>query len=300
MSRASFMGVTLLAADRQLWLGVTHAVLFDTRKFRMKNTKLWPTALACMSIIAALSVLPLSSSSAQAVGDNMIHACYIPSSGMVYRVSAEGVEGLKEECSAKGHIEFSWPAGLPLLGQTCPTGEFVVGVDATGAPVCAAPPVPETRDADDDGWTVKLGDCDDNDPNVHPGLLDGQPGNGVDNDCDGFVDGTTYAECSPYSTCPLGVYPTAVDCHAGPKDIFIRLGGGPLSGFQVEELIVPVDTENGPVLAAVGFETWEASFLVHLNLPIDGIDEQLVAVTLLMNNGNWHGLFQGHFWMICN
>jgi len=64
--------------------------------------------------------------------DVMIHACYIPGSGMIYRISADGVEGLKEDCNAKKHIEFSWPAGLAFAGQTCPPGEFVYGFDASG------------------------------------------------------------------------------------------------------------------------------------------------------------------------
>jgi serine protease len=47
-------------------------------------------------------------------------------------------------------------------------------------------------DADADGWCAEEGDCDDTDATVHPGHNDtrGRWGrNGVDNDCDGVIDG---------------------------------------------------------------------------------------------------------------
>ena len=43
-------------------------------------------------------------------------------------------------------------------------------------------------DEDGDGWTVEDGDCDDADPDVHPGVDD--VCDGLDNDCDGTVDNT--------------------------------------------------------------------------------------------------------------
>jgi serine protease len=47
-------------------------------------------------------------------------------------------------------------------------------------------------DVDGDGWAVENGDCDDNDPHVYPGHHDtkGKWGrDGVDNDCNGLIDG---------------------------------------------------------------------------------------------------------------
>jgi hypothetical protein len=47
-------------------------------------------------------------------------------------------------------------------------------------------------DADSDGWCVEDGDCADHDPNTYPGHNDTNARwgrNGVDNDCNGVIDG---------------------------------------------------------------------------------------------------------------
>jgi hypothetical protein len=45
-------------------------------------------------------------------------------------------------------------------------------------------------DADGDGWTIALGDCNDADAGVSPGANE-IAANGVDDNCDGFIDGAT-------------------------------------------------------------------------------------------------------------
>ncbi|NOY27400.1 MAG: hypothetical protein GXP62_16155 [Oligoflexia bacterium] len=64
------------------------------------------------------------------------------------------------------------------------TGSTAGGSDAggTGSGTTGSQPV----DADDDGWSVDDGDCNDADPNINPGVVDGC--DGVDSDCDGETD----------------------------------------------------------------------------------------------------------------
>ena len=42
-------------------------------------------------------------------------------------------------------------------------------------------------DNDGDGWTINEGDCDDTNPNVHPGAVE-ICDDGIDNDCNGYID----------------------------------------------------------------------------------------------------------------
>jgi hypothetical protein len=42
-------------------------------------------------------------------------------------------------------------------------------------------------DADEDGWTVRAGDCDDADASVHPEAAE-TAGDGIDSNCDGNDD----------------------------------------------------------------------------------------------------------------
>lgn len=68
-------------------------------------------------------------------------------------------------------------------------------------------------DKDGDGWTPAMGDCDDDNPNVHPGMME-IPGNGIDDNCDGFIDSdfdgdgwtTEMGDCDDYDAT---VYPGA-------------------------------------------------------------------------------------------
>jgi hypothetical protein len=112
------------------------------------------------SCAAALSLLLFSTARlpAQTTGDQVIHACYVPLVGLVYRIKAPG---LPTACLARSHVEFEWnaqgpkgdrgetgPAGnLALAGQNCPLGYFVAGYNSTGGLVCRntsgeEPPLP--------------------------------------------------------------------------------------------------------------------------------------------------------------
>lgn len=87
--------------------------------------------LIAVTVAAALLIAP-SAARGQTSGE-VIHACYIPASGTVYRIKAEGAP---DDCRGK-HIEFSWDAHGPA-GQSCPGGEFVTGFAADGSLLCGA------------------------------------------------------------------------------------------------------------------------------------------------------------------
>ncbi|HET9637012.1 MAG TPA: hypothetical protein VFP26_13880 [Gemmatimonadaceae bacterium] len=113
---------------------------------------------------------------AQTTGDDIIHACYIPLVGVVYRIKAPG---LPAACLGKSHVEFQWnsqgikgdrgdpgPAGnLGLSGQNCPVGYFVSGFSSVGALVCRntsgneppiepPPPTPAPSSALNGTWLI--------------------------------------------------------------------------------------------------------------------------------------------------
>jgi hypothetical protein len=50
---------------------------------------------------------------------------------------------------------------------------------------------PLAVDDDNDGFSENAGDCNDSDPAIHPGAVE-VSGNGIDEDCDGTVDGQTW------------------------------------------------------------------------------------------------------------
>lgn len=55
-----------------------------------------------------------SPSASRAIAASTIfHACYVPSSGTVYRIKAPG---LREDCTSTSHVQFSWTDGADAAG----------------------------------------------------------------------------------------------------------------------------------------------------------------------------------------
>ncbi len=80
---------------------------------------------------------------------------------------------------------------IALLPLGCPAaGDDDVADDDSAA---GDDDTTDATDLDGDGWSVADGDCDDGDPGAHPGAAEAC--DGVDNDCDGQVDGFVPEEC---------------------------------------------------------------------------------------------------------
>ncbi len=70
---------------------------------------------------------------------------------------------------------------------------------------------PDTvEDADGDGWTVQQGDCNDDEPTIHPQV--GDVCNGIDDDCDGAVDFGLDRDDDGVFGFNAGLCPSGTDC----------------------------------------------------------------------------------------
>ena len=65
----------------------------------------------------------------------------------------------------------------------------------------------ELTDIDGDNYTMAEGDCDDNNPNIHPGATE-IPGNDIDEDCNGFVSCFIDGDNDGYGSTSI-----AIDCY---------------------------------------------------------------------------------------
>ncbi len=95
-------------------------------------------------------------------------------------------------------------------------------------------------DEDGDGFTVEEGDCDDENPDIHPGATE-VCGNGVDEDCDSLAE-----DCEPEDTDGDGFTVEGGDCNDGNPDI--HPGAVEVCGNGVDEdcngLIEDCDPED--------------------------------------------------------
>ena len=146
------------------------------------NTKRILPRLSVVVGLAALGFLLFVPDTAQAQGP-VLFACYVPNSGVVYRVNPPGSPGqsadLKDACTGEKHILFSWsqvgPQGVPGLsgyerveGATvtvapntlqvatavCPTGKKVLGGGYIFPGGAFSMELTSSRPDSDDTWAV--------------------------------------------------------------------------------------------------------------------------------------------------
>lgn len=123
------------------------------------------------------------------------------------------------------------PAGAVSL-QTPVAGsvaEFGGEVDL----ILSIGPSPDDVDDDVDGFTENQGDCDDDNPEINPGAED-SPGDGIDQDCDGF-DGTALVSS-------LVIEPAQLSLLSGESRM----------------LVVWAEFEDGSARRATGLVDWES------------------------------------------
>jgi hypothetical protein len=147
-----------------------------------------PSAAAVTAAVETQHALKLRNGVLSGQLSAAVSACLSARAITLYR---SGASGSAIVASAQTDINGTWTRAASDL----PNGEYY----ATAAPkevkiqgrkqTCAAATsnsVTIAVDADKDGYTTTLGDCDDASPAIHPGATELL--NGVDDDCDGLVD----------------------------------------------------------------------------------------------------------------
>ena len=95
----------------------------------MRNKVTLPAQLPLAGGFAALALLLFAPETVHAQTD-VLFACYVPNSGVMYRVNPPGSPGqtadLKDDCTGQKHVKFSWGGAEGLSGYERVTQEFTV------------------------------------------------------------------------------------------------------------------------------------------------------------------------------
>jgi len=140
-----------------------------------------PTAQACWPWVVGNTVCP-NGDPIDGVDVSIFRYAstgFPPCDAAAYDDMTEPPDGRFDTCVHCGYANVS----ITIEGET--RTQFVTGYTDFGIWVV-------DPDGDNDGWTLCDGDCDDTNPDVHPGHKE-ICGNNIDDDCDGLVD----EGCSP-------------------------------------------------------------------------------------------------------
>ena len=106
----------------------------------------------------------------------------------------------------------------------------------------------DEADEDGDGWMICEGECNDTDPMIHPGTIEGTGGesctDGIDNDCDGLVD--TDPECGIVIHVPADVPTIQAGINAAPEGVLVLVAPGSYAETIRIEKAITVQSEGGP------------------------------------------------------
>lgn len=72
----------------------------------MKTT----VSISLLTLIVFLGLSPDIARAQDSSSPTVLHACYVPAAGIVYRIKGPG---LADECRSPRHVEFSWTDGVP-------------------------------------------------------------------------------------------------------------------------------------------------------------------------------------------
>jgi hypothetical protein len=142
------------------------------------------------------------------------------------------------------------------------------------------PNTTDHEDRDGDGYTVAQGDCDDHNPDVHPGHPE-ICGDGFDNDCDGVADRSTDAQgnvtaCSPYAS--------DADLYLDPLSLN---NGAPMIAFKDGTVDGSLKLVAGPSIFGVNIPVTDG---ISLDLRITGAT---IEATLLGDGSTMTGRLGG-------
>jgi hypothetical protein len=208
-TRTTTKTITLVLAIISILLLITPALIFDIQLAQAQR-QLTPFSQLGFGNIGNTTSTDPSTVDADGDGFTPVAGDCDDSNPTIFPGAIEVANGIDEDCD--GVIDNAGTTPTDPNAGTTPTdpnaGTTPTDPNAgTGTPTTGTDP--STVDADGDGYSPATGDCDDNNQFAYPGALD-LHGNGIDEDCDGLIDGTVDPNVDEDGD---GFSPAAGDCN---------------------------------------------------------------------------------------